>query len=235
MADWFRFAGKHSADFGVIVQKYPPAARAAERVEFETIPARSGSLTLLEGENVYDDVVLSVECYVRDLSTLDQLAAWLRGSGDLVLGNEPDRYYKARCINQIELSKILRGRQHRTFAAVFRCAPYRYIYPEPTAKTYTAIPDSINNPGTVDAVPIITVVGSGSINLAIGGRTIYIDALASAITIDCEAGIAYNGTTNLTSSVTFDCFPWTIQPGISTVSWTGTVTSVTISRPWRYI
>ena len=99
----------------------------------------------------------------------------------------------------------------------------------------TVCPDSITNPGTADAIPLITVVGSGNITLTIGGRTIYIDALASSITIDCEAGIAYNGTTNLTSTVTFDDFPWMIPPGTAAISWTGTVTSVTISRPWRYI
>lgn len=235
MANWFRFAGNHSADYGVIVQTFPPLTLPEERVKFELIPARSGSLTLLEGDDIYDDIILSVDCYVRDLSALDQISAWLRGAGDLVLGNQPDRYYKARCINQIEIAKVLRGRQHRTFTAVFRCQPYRYAYPEPPAKTYATSPDSINNPGTTDAIPLITVVGSGDIDLTIGGRAIHIDGLASSITIDCETGMAYNGTTDLTPSVTFDGFPWTIPPRISTVSWTGTVTSVTITRPWRYI
>lgn len=235
MANWFTFAGVQSSDYGVIVQTFPPLTLPEERAKFEPIPGRSGSLTLLEGDAVYEDIVLSIDCYVRDVDKLDLIAAWLRGSGDLVLGNMPDRCYKARCINQTEIGKVLRGRAYRAFPAVFRCSPYRYIYPEPTAKIYASSPDSINNPGTVDAVPTITVVGSGDIDLTIGDRTIHIYSLASEISIDCDAGVAYNGTTNLTSTVTFDRFPWTIPPGISTVSWTGSVTSVTITRPWRYI
>jgi predicted phage tail component-like protein len=234
MADWFQFAGRHSSYFGVVVENYPPITTPEERVQFEPVPGRSGSLTLIEGGAVYDDIVLSLDCFVRDLTTVDQIAAWLRGSGDLILGNMPDRYYKARCVNQIEFSKILRGRKHRRFAAVFRCSPYRYLYPEPTPQIYTTGPDSINNPGTVDAVPTITVVGSGNIDLTIGAKTIHIASLASAITIDGETGMAHNGTTDLTPSVAFD-WPLVIPPGISAVSWTGTVTSVTITRPWRYI
>jgi phage-related protein len=234
MADWFRFAGRHSADLGVVVENFPPPTRAEERAKFELIPGRSGSLTLIEGDAVYDDIVLAIDCFIRDLTTIDQIAAWLRGPGDLVLGNMPDSYYKARCINQIEFAKILRGHRHRRFPVVFRCQPYRYLYPEPSPKTYTSSPDSINNPGTVDAVPKITVVGSGDVDLVIGAKTIHIASLASAITIDGETGMAHNGTTNLTPRVTFD-WPLVIPPGISVVSWTGAVTSVTVTRPWRYI
>lgn len=235
MADWFRFAGRHSSNFGVVVENYPPMTIPEERAEFEQIPGRAGSLTLLEGDNVYNDVILTIDCRVRDMTTIDQIATWLRGSGDLVLGNMPERYYKARCVNQIEFSKILRGRKHRRFAAVFRCSPYRYIYPEPTPKTYTASPGSINNPGTADAVPDITVIGSGDIDLIIGDKAIHIDSLVADVTIYGDTGYALDSTgTNLTPSVAFD-WPLVIPPGISAVSWTGTVTSVTITRPWRYI
>ena len=70
----------------------------------------------------------------------------------------------------------------------------------------------ITNPGTA-AVPTITVVGSGDIDLTIGARTIHITGLASSITIDCDTGQSANGTTDLTSTVTFDYYPWTIPAG----------------------
>ena len=391
MANWFSFAGITSTTKGVYVQDFPPATLPEERAEFVDIPGRSGSLTVLEGAAVYDDIILTINCYVRDMTQLDAISAWLRGSGALVLGNMPDRYYVARCVNQIEVAKLLRASGHRTFAAVFRCQPYRYAYPAPAPLTYlplvnkitngnfigttgwtatnatfstlnengilrataangevaqaiaggtvigrkyyfaarvvtsspfvvlqmgstlvahpggsvpailsgvhtatttghgvkvvdpraggwndiyikwvkcidltaafgagneptaaqmdaymvdryanswfngTASGGQIVNPGTADAIPLITVVGSGDIDLTIGGRAIHIDGLASSITIDCDVGTAYNGTADLTPSVTFDDFPWTIPPGTAAISWTGTVTSVTISRPWRYI
>ena len=240
MADWFRFAGRHSSNFGVVVENYPPMTIPEERAEFEQIPGRAGSLTLLEGDNVYNDVILTIDCRVRDMTTIDQIATWLRGSGDLVLGNMPERYYKARCVNQIELTKVLRVNRHRRFAAVFRCSPYRYLYPEPSPKTYTSSHDSINNPGTAPAVPKITIVGSGTIELRIGDRQITVYELPddTELLIDCETGRAFDGATDYTSWVSFDYFPWEIPLGISEISWEaygGTVTSVTVSRPWRYI
>jgi phage-related protein len=236
MADWFDFKGVCSTSLGVIMQTPPPVTLPEERATFEPIPGRSGSLTLLEGDAVYDDIVLSVDCYVRDLTTLDQIAAWLRGSGDLVLGNMPNRCYKARCVNQIELAKVLRGRQHRSFAVVFRCAPYRYAYPTPAALTITASPGSITNPGTADAYPLITIVGSGDIELTVGSKTLTVTGLASSITFDTETGFAFDGSGgDLTPTASLSAWPLAIPPGISAVSWTGSVTSVTITRPWRYI
>lgn len=393
MADWFDFKGVRSTTYGVYVQDPPPATIPEERATFEPIPGRSGSLTLREGDAVYNDVVLSVNCFVRDLTQLDAIATWLRGSGDLVLGSMPDRYYKARCVNQIELAKVLRGRQHRTFAAVFRCQPYRYQYPAPTDIPYmsmtnmitngdfsdgttgwsyvsatittesgrvkviatasggrllktitvtsghqyylaadvqaydparirlrgvagtsdvrvyptttdsehlslvvtadgtsltvrlddtgtsgwdyyygdnfilvdltsafgagneptatemddilnnsfsdvwfdgTAVGDIIVNPGTVEAFALVTVVGSGDVELTLGDYTINIEDLASSITIDCETGISVNGATDLTPTVSMD-YPVTLPPGTTEISWTGTVTSVTIAPAWRYI
>lgn len=234
MADWFDFAGVRSTTHGVYVQEFPPATIPEERAKFEPIPGRSGSLTLLEGDAVYDDIVLSIDCFVRDLSKLDQISAWLRGRGALVLGNMPDRYYDARCVNQIEMAKILRGRNHRTFPAVFRCKPYRYVYSAPATITKTVSGQTITNPGNVDAEPLIVVTGSGDVTLTIGAKTVQIAGLASKITIDVAAGLAYNGEINLTGSLTGD-WPMTIPPGNSTVSWTGSVTKVEITPGWRYI
>lgn len=235
MAGWLRFAGQLSTDLGVIVQEHPPLTLPEERAEFQKVLGRSGTLTLLEGDAVYEDLVLSADCYVRDLDKIDKIAAWLRGDGDLIFGNMPTRYYKARCVNQTEFKKILRGHAHRTFTAVFRCKPYRYVFPEPSAKTITASPGSINNPGTADAEPVITVTGSGDIELTIGDKVVEIEGLESAVTIYTETGRAYNGDTELTSTIGRDAFPLALPPGLSAVSWTGSVTSVAITRPWRYV
>lgn len=238
MADWFDFAGVRSTTHGVIVQEFPPVTLPEERVKFEPVPGRSGSLTLLEGENVYEDIILSVECYVRDLTKLDQIAAWLRGRGALVLGNMSNRYYDARCVNQVELAKVLRGREHRTFAAVFRCKPFRYIYPAP-ASIALVNGGSITNPGTADAEPVISLTGSGEVTLTIGDKSVDIalPPTATTIIIDVAAGFAYSadGTVNMTGLLTIDDWPLTIPPGTSAVAWTGTVSSASLLPNWRYI
>jgi phage-related protein len=237
MADWFDFAGVRSTSLGVYVEKFPDITLPEERTDFKPIPGRSGSLTLLEGEAVYDDISLpAIECFVRDLSNLDQISAWLRGSGDLVLGNMPNRCYKATLANQIGLSQVMRGRQHRRFPAVFRCSPYRYIHPQPSPKTLTSSPGSIANPGTAEAYPLITIVGSGDVTLTIGDKVLTVSGLASQVTYDTETGFALDGSGNdLTQTVSLGEWPLAIPPGTHAVSWIGEVTSVTITRPWRYI
>ncbi len=233
MADWFDFNGTRSTALGVYVAEYPPVTLPEERVEFKQPLGRSGSLALLEGDAVYNDVVLSIDCFVRDLSKIDQIAAWLRGRGALVLGNADNRYYDARCVNQLELAKIMRGHAHRSFAAVFRCQPYRYAYPAPATITKTVSGQTITNSGNVDAEPLIVVTGSGDVTLTIGAKTVQIAGLASKITIDVAAGLAYNGAVNLTGSLTGD-WPLTIPPGINAVSWVGDVTKIEITPAWRY-
>lgn len=234
MADWFDFNGTRSTALGVYVAEYPPVTLPEERVEFKQPLGRSGSLALLEGDAVYNDVVLSIECFVRDLSKIDQIAAWLRGRGALVLGNTDNRYYDARCVNQLELAKIMRGHAHRSFAAVFRCQPYRYAYPAPAKITINApTGQSVTNPGNVDAEPLIVVTGTGDIELTIGSKTLLIAGLASSITIDTAAGLAQHDDVNLTGSLTGD-WPLTIPPGINAVSWVGDVTKIEITPAWRY-
>lgn len=238
MANWFMFAGVKSTDKGVYVQKFPPITRAEERQEFVDVPGRSGSLTLLEGEEVFNDIILSVDCYVRNLNQLDAIGSWLRGRGVLVLGNMPNRYYVARCVNQIELAKVLRGREHRTFAAVFRCAPFRYVYPAPTAITLTS-GANIANPGTAPAEPVITLTGTGNVTLQIGEKSVDIalPEASTTIIIDVPAGFAYSedGETNMTGMLTTDDWPFTIAPGVNAVTITGTVTAASMLPNWRYI
>ena len=65
MADWFDFAGVRSTTRGVYVQEYPPLTRCPRNAR-NSSPFRGGNLTLLEGDAVYDDIVLSVDCFVRD-------------------------------------------------------------------------------------------------------------------------------------------------------------------------
>lgn len=236
MADWLDFRGVRSTTHGVIVEDYPPVTLSEERAKDEEIPGRSGSLTVREGDAVYDDIVLSFGCRARDLTTIDQISAWIRGSGTLVRGDIPDRSYLARCVNQTELATIIRGRTHRRFPLVFRCQPYRYAYPTPPPQTITSSPGSINNPGTADAYPLITIVGSGDVALTIGAKTLSVESLASQVTYDTETGFALDGSGgDLTPTVSLSEWPLAIKPGINTVSWTGSVTSVTITRPWRYV
>ena len=54
LTDWFEWNGKKSTEYGIHVEEHPPITIPAERSTFTTVPGRSGSLTVLEDEDVYD-------------------------------------------------------------------------------------------------------------------------------------------------------------------------------------
>ena len=238
MPNWFDFAGVRSTSLGVCVVEYPALTRAAERSTFQTLPGRSGSLTMLEGANVYDDIVLSIQCYIRDGYSVDAACAWLRGSGVLVLGNTPDRSYIARVTNQLDMAVIIRNTGYRSFNAVFRCAPYRYINPPAAKITQTASSQYHANPGNIASEPIITVYGSGDINLLVGTSAVLITGLdTGSIALDCDARMAYKPgdlTVPMSSYINLVDGKWPTIPTPGTaIQWTGTVSKIEIEPRWR--
>lgn len=124
MNDWFEWNGKRCTEYGIHVSEQPPLTLPAERVTFTDVPGRSGSLTTTEGEYVYEDMVLTAQCFIESGARVPEIAAWLRGSGAVIFANRPEGYYEARIINQIPFEKILRGNPHLAFAVNFRCKPF---------------------------------------------------------------------------------------------------------------
>jgi len=234
MIDWFEWNGARCTAYGVRVLEQPPITAPAARVVFTDIPGRNGSLTTLQGEDVYDDMILTTQCIISDPARIPTLCAWLRGAGKVAFANRPGGFYYARIINQISFEKILRGNPHRSFAINFRCKPFWYQHPSPAPVVITT-PTVITNPGAVASDPVITVYGSGDAALLVGGKTLQIAGLSGEITIDSEARLAYkkNGDllTLLTGMLSGD---WpTMRPGLVPVSWSGSIQKVEIQGNWR--
>jgi len=231
MQDWFEWNGKKCTEYGIHVSEQPPITIPAERATFTNVPGRSGSLTTLEGDAVYDDLVLSATCFISDPSRIMEIASWLRGGGTVTFANRQGGFYHARIVNQIPFEKILRGNPHRAFAVNFRCKPFWYqAGVEPI--TLTTSGTFITNPGSVFSEPIITVYGSGEITLMVG-MTITELEITDSITLDTPLMEAYSGSTSMNSRMSGD-FP-TLLPGQNAVSWTGNVSRVVIQPNWRYL
>ena len=49
-----------------------------ERSTQTTVPGRPGSLTQLEGDDVYDDMILTATCFIADPEQIPVIAAWLK-------------------------------------------------------------------------------------------------------------------------------------------------------------
>ena len=123
MKDYFIWNGVDCRTYGIHVSEQPPITLPAERSTQTNVPGRPGSLTTLEGDDVYDDLTLTATCVVRDPARIPEIAAWLKGAGAVTFANRPGGFYYARIANQIPFEKILRGNPHCSFAVNFRCSP----------------------------------------------------------------------------------------------------------------
>ena len=232
MNDWFSWNGKKSTEYGVHVLEQPPITIPAERATFTNIPGRPGSLTTLEGDDVYDDLILTAQCMISDPSNTHTIASYLKGSGKVAFANRPGGFYFARIVNQISFEKILRGNPHRSFAVNFRCQPFLYQENVPV-QTYTETPFILNNPGSIYSEPVITVYGSGDIALMIGAQLVELSGISESITLDTPLMEVYKGDKGMNHSMDGE-FP-ILKPGTNAVSWVGDVTKLEIQPNWRFL
>ena len=230
--DWFTWNDTRCTDYGIHVSEQPPLMIPSERATYTNVPGRSGSLTTLEGDDVYDDLVLTATCFVLDAARIPEIAAWLKGSGMVTFSNRQGGFYYARIANQISFEKILRGNPHRSFVVNFRCKPFWYAENvEPI--TLTTSGTAVNNPGSVFSEPVITVFGSGDITLMVGLTIVELEGVSDSITLNTPLIEAYKGTASINSSMSGD-FP-ILTPGMNAVSWSGGVSKVEIQPNWRYL
>lgn len=93
------------------------------------------------------------------------------------------------------------------------------------------------NRGNTTAKPIITIYGSGTINLSLNGTQIFVINLADAeyITIDSAQMNAYQGDILMNRQVQGDYSNLVFKIGTNIVSWTGNVTKIEVENFVRWI
>jgi phage-related protein len=231
---YFVFKGINSESRGVIVAEYPEIVRAQQRIETVQVPGRDGELTLVSGLPVYNTILKNCGCIIAPNADINAISAWLTGRGDVTFGNEPLHTYEARIKDEIAFEKIMREREYREFVIPFYCHPLKKLTTTEQNIELTAS-GNVTNPGTAFSRPKIKVEGSGDITLTVSGQIIDIAGLAEPIVIDSDVGLTTDatGTVNMCYLTSGD-YP-RLAPGTNAISWTGTVTKVTITPRWRWL
>ena len=227
---WFRFKGKDSKDFGVLIYGAPQRTKPERRVERITIPGRNGELT--QDEDTYEPYTISMQCSTRGSDRLDEIVTWLNGAGELILATEPDKVYKAFIYNKIAISDVIY--LYNSFLIQFRVHPFKYsvnAYGD-TLELTTAT--KVRNSGSIYSEPIITVYGSGDITLTINEKDFPLYSVDGSITIDSEMMEVFKGNTNQNSKYGAVEFP-RLEVGENNISWTGNVEKIEIHPKWRWL
>lgn len=228
--DWFEWNGKRCTEYGIHVSEQPPITIPNERATFTSVPGRPGTFTTLEGDDVYDDMILTATCFISDATRIPEIAAWLRGSGTVTFANRQGGFYLARITNQISFEKILRGNPHRTFVVNFRCQPFFY-HDDNQPVTVTASGTFIKNPGTVYAEPVLEITLTDDAEVTLGGYLFELTGLTGTVTLDCERMELTQDYASKMEHMTGE-FPRILTSG-AYVNWTGGVTSIKITPNWR--
>ena len=191
---YFIWNGMDCRDLGVKLQGPVPIVRPEERVQHVEIPGRSGDLTELEGENIFNSYIQTATIMVQGGYRVREIYNWLKGAGFVTFHGEPDRKQAARIVGAITLNKHSRNLDWWVGEVQFYCQPLKQLLTE-AMQTVTASNTQIMNAGDMRAKPLIKLTASGSgATLTITGddtpanNSITITGLSSGtvIWIDCE-------------------------------------------------
>jgi phage-related protein len=171
---------------------------------------------------------------VTPQANIDEVIKFFSGQCNVVFSNEPDKYYKAHIVNQIDYTRLVR---FRTATVTFRVQPFKYKLNESEVKTSTE--DGVyyvESAGTETSKPLIHLIGEGTVECRVNGNTMFSYTFPEneiEVYIDSEMQDAYVGTVLKNRNMMGE-FPL-LQSGINEVSLTGTVTDVEILARSRWL
>lgn len=221
---------------GLLISTLPPISKPKIRTTIEEIDGRDGDIITQLGYGAYDkefDIGLYGDFNV------DEVIEYFDSEGIVTFSNEPEKYYKYQIYEQIDFEKLIR---FKTANVKMHVQPFKYSLLD-TLKTFTISDETsitIRNNGNIYSKPVITLTGTGTINLSLNSEQLFVIELgetSSQITLDIENMNAYNPTNDnyLNRNVTGDYSNFKMSVGNNTISWTGTITSIEIENYTRWI
>ena len=223
METGFVWKGIHSNEKGLKIISLPNITTPEKREEKIIIPGRDGYLTQSDGG--YEGEVKPVEFDIKH-DNFDEIKTWLNGSGEVIFSNEPDRYYKARIINKLDLARVLE--KFHSGIIQFDCQPFGYLQKE---VMQIITPTTIYNQTNVNSQPYIKIYGNGYATLKINNEVIKLTNISDYIELDSEMMECYKSNVPL-NHLMIGNFP-IFQVGENNISWTGNISKIEIIPRWR--
>lgn len=230
----FSFGGKSCREFGVICSGSGTYGAPERDVESVEVPGRSGALLLDRGR--WKNIKVTYPCFiVRDFAaSMAELRAWLlsrRGYQRLEDGYDPAHYRLAQFCAALS-PEVAAGGRAANFDVTFDCKPQRYLVSGETAVRLSN-GGALTNPTLFDARPQITLTGSGAGTLTVGTVTVTVKSMPEGtLVLDCEAQDARGSAGgSLNHTVSAAEFP-VLRPGGTSISWTGSIESVSVIPRW---
>lgn len=220
---------------GLLIQELPPISKPKMRTQIDEIDGRAGDIITQLGFSAYDK---AVDIGLYGDFDIDDVITFFNGSGKVVFSNEPDKYYNYQILEQIDYERLIR---FRTAKVKMHVQPFKYSAVEGVMKftSFTNNQITIKNNGNYISKPVITITGSGTINLSLNGNQIFVIDMGDneQIVIDTNLMEAYNPTNQalLNRSVTGNYDNFSLNVGTNTISWSGTISEIDVENYSRWI
>jgi len=224
------YFGDHNSDeMLAVITTMPNIPIAEEDGEWVQIAGADGERFISNGG--LKPVTIAVPMWIRPEADVNAVTAWLSGAGILRF-ERWNWFWHAQVIGETPLVPCVWNAGWTT-NVTFRAKPHRYIWPETQPITIREA-STIRGRGTAQAKPIISVRGTGNVTLMVGRQTVLIDGLNGELTLDCEAKMAYSGTESMNDRVSIVDGQWPLlDPSVTSINWTGSVTEVYVTPRWR--
>lgn len=136
MINYIELNGEKSTSVkGLIIQSLPPISKPKMRTSIETIDGRDGDIVTKLGYSAYDKQ-LSIGLH-GDFD-VDDAIAFFDSEGEVVFGNEPDKYYRYQILDQIDFERLVR---FRTAKVKMHVQPFKY---DAVDRTFEVVNQYIN-------------------------------------------------------------------------------------------
>jgi len=209
---YFIFNDIRSDDMKIYIEHLPPIVKPPMRYDVIRV---DGSSVIEIWEKGYDIYEKSITIGLKE-ADIEQVINWLRGKGKLIFSNELDKYYDAYIPEQIDYEKALRFRKAKV---TFLCQPYKHATGEEETTSRLLI-----NQGNTDCLPLMTIYGSGLVDVLVNGVKACTITINEYITLDGEKQEAYKGNILQNRNMVGE-FPM-LRPGENEISFVGNVTEV---------
>ena len=160
------FKNKNSNDIaGLLISELPPISKPKMRT------------SVIKIDGVDGDIIeeLGFESYTKTLSigltrnyNIDEIIKYFSGTGNVVFSNEPDKFYKATILEQIDYERLVR---FKTAKVKFHIQPFKYKLNELEVTGSNEV--IVNNVGLEESKPLIKLSGSGTVHFYLNDIEIF--------------------------------------------------------------
>lgn len=230
---YIEWKGKRSNTIpGLIICELPPITKPKMRTSITKIDGRDGEIIEELG---YESYTKNVKIGLTKNYDVDSIAKYFTGEGTLIISDEPKRVYNSKIIDKVDYEKLLR---FKTATVKFHTQPFKYLKDEPSKKLIISSETSliVKNQGLEKAKPIITLYGSGTIEILINNNSIFTYTFPegdSSVVIDSIQEEAYLDGIFKNRNM-LGIFP-ILEPGDNVITWTGTLTQIIVEPKSRWI